>query len=197
MRAPSDGYVSAILCAEGSYLAAGIPAVILTDTENMTLTAEADEIYLSRLSKGQKVSVIFDAFPEKAVEAEIDEVFPYATVSGGAAVLLWETGSTTVEVRIRMLDDVEELIPGLSATATVETCRVKDALLIPSVSLLSDEKGDYVYVFSKGYAVKKYVKRGSVAGEMTQIVDGLECGEEVVASPDDALSPGMRVRHVE
>ena len=195
--APFSGYVSALFFSDGAILPEGAPVLSLTGTGNMTLSADAEEIYLSRLSEGQHVEVIFDAYPERSIKAEVEEILPYATVSGGAAAYFWNRGSTVVELSIRMENPPEGLIPGLSATAYVETERVPDAILVPSSALLADGKGAYVFTEKDARAVKRYVETGIVMDDYTQIVRGLAEGEAVVASPDDALREGMRVGHEE
>lgn len=197
--APCEGYISAVFLTEGVYLTSGIPVmtIIPTGAGEMKLSANAEEIYLSRLCEGQNVRVVFDAYPSMPVRAEVEEILPYATVSGGAAAYLWDQGSTTVELRIRMKDKTDGLIPGLSATAYVEIERIPDALLIPSAAILADDEGEYVFCVKDGRAFRRSVKSGLELDAYTQITDGLGPDDRIVESPNDSLQSGMRIRYAE
>ena len=68
------------------------------------------------------------------------------------------------------------------------------APLLPQSAVLSDEKGNYVYVInSKNEVERRAVKIGSVDDEGVTIVEGISGQEAVVLSAGPFLNPGQKV----
>jgi multidrug efflux pump subunit AcrA (membrane-fusion protein) len=51
---------------------------------------------------------------------------------------------------------------------------------VPGHLILSDTKGDYVFVVENGMAKKRYVKRGKAYANQTEIIEGLQGNETLV-----------------
>ena len=72
-----------------------------------------------------------------------------------------------------------------------------DVPLLPQSAVLSDDKGNYVYVVDKdNRVVRRNVKVGEVDDSGVTIVEGLSGQERVVASAGAFLNPGDKIRPV-
>ena len=71
----------------------------------------------------------------------------------------------------------------------------QEAPVLPESSILSDEKGTYVYVVGKGNKVERHpVKTGAVTPAGIAVVEGLNGQERVVLRAGGFLNPGETVR---
>jgi hypothetical protein len=72
----------------------------------------------------------------------------------------------------------------------------KDALSVPSFATFDDKEGkEYVYVIEDGKAKKLEVKKGARGIERTEIVEGLEEGQEIILSLEaKGLRDGKKVK---
>jgi hypothetical protein len=54
------------------------------------------------------------------------------------------------------------------------------SVIVPSYLILSDSKGDYIYIVDGELAKKRYIKRGRTFNNETEILEGLEGNETLV-----------------
>jgi RND family efflux transporter MFP subunit len=88
------------------------------------------------------------------------------------------------------------LHPGGFASAVINGGTVV-APRLPESAIMSDEKGNYVYVVGKDDKIaRREVKTGTVTDEGTAIVSGLGGNERVVLRAGGFLNPGDKVRPV-
>jgi len=96
------------------------------------------------------------------------------------------------EVRIAIPYD-PAVRPGGFAEAKIEA-GATTAPLLPQSAVLSDEKGNYVYVInSKNEVERRNVRIGSVDAQGVTIAEGLSGQESVVLSAGPFLNPGQKV----
>jgi HlyD family secretion protein len=97
------------------------------------------------------------------------------------------------EVRIAVPYDVQ-LRPGGFAQAVLEVGS-SVAPLLPESAVLSDDRGNYVYIIDANNAVvRRDVHIGEVTDRGVTIADGLNGDERVVESAGAFLNPGQKVR---
>ena len=98
-------------------------------------------------------------------------------------------------VRIALSYD-PALRPGGFASATVAS-GAGTMPGLPQSAILSDEKGNYVYIVDKDNIVRRRdVRLGTVGDDMVAIAAGLERNDRVVASAGAFLNPGQKVAPV-
>ena len=83
--------------------------------------------------------------------------------------------------------------PGGFAEAKIGT-GATTAPLLPQSAVLSDAKGNYVYIINgKNEVERRDVRVGTVTDEGVTIAEGLSGQEAVVASAGPFLNPGQKV----
>jgi membrane fusion protein, multidrug efflux system len=90
----------------------------------------------------------------------------------------------------------QELKPGLFARVMVYTGAPREALLIPITSLLYEGTKTRVFLNENSKARERYLKLGRKYGEMMEIVEGLQAGEQLVIVGQNTLTDGVTVRVV-
>lgn len=100
--------------------------------------------------------------------------------------VLREEGAAALSLR--------ELTSGEFVTVVVEAVDPVQALTVPREAVLSDQRGDFVYVVGADNRVQRQpVRLGQSTPEMAVIAAGLNGGERVVLEGVQRIQPGMEV----
>lgn len=127
--APVDGIVGKRSVREGLLVQAGMPLLSLVPTSEVWIEANFKETQLANIHQGQKVAIELDAYPDLHLKGVVDSFSP---ATGAKFALLPPenaTGNFTkivqrVPVKINITNASllkNELIPGLSVVATIDT----------------------------------------------------------------------------
>jgi HlyD family secretion protein len=193
LRAPFDGIVAEINGELGEFVTpspVGIPtppAVDVVDISCIYVTAPIDEVDAPRIREGMPARVTLDAFRGTTFPAQVRRVAPY--------VLDLEKQARTVEIEAELEKQATvELLPGYSADVEVIVEEHPQALRVPTRALL---EGRNVYVLDpgEGRVHRREIRTGLGNWEYTEVLDGLQQGEQVVTSIDrEGLADGVRAR---
>ena len=176
ITSPIDGVVISRAVEEGQTVAAGF--------ETPTLFTIANDL------TQMQVEFTVDAYPDDTFEGVVEQVRLEATT---------ESSVVTYEVVITAYNPELKLKPGLTANVTIFTLEKDDALAVPTKALRFVPDGELLaalglhaeaaaeaepskrelWVKQGTTLVPRYVTAGSASGELTEIVDGLNDGEEV------------------
>lgn len=191
IRAPFAGDLGIRQVNVGDYVGAGTPIVTLTDLSNLFVNFTLPEQALPRLSIGQKVRVMTDAFPDRTFDAVITTIEPQVTV---------DTRAIKVQATV---ENAERLIrPGMFAHIEVVEPPKADALVVPETAVDYTVYGDSVFVVhakTDGQGKEELtvsrvpVKTGPRHTNIVEILDGLKPGDRVVVSGQLKLSEGAAV----
>ena len=184
ITSPIDGVVISRAVEEGQTVAAGFETptlfTIANDLTQMQVVADVDEADIGQVSDGQRVEFTVDAYPDDTFEGVVEQVRLEATT---------ESSVVTYEVVITAYNPELKLKPGLTANVTIFTLEKDDALadgeLLAALGLRAEAAAEAepgkreLWVKQGTTLVPRYVTAGSASGELTEIVDGLNDGEEV------------------
>lgn len=181
--APLDGIVQQKRASIGEYLAAGAPVVDIVRMNPLRLQAEVPERDAGTVRFGQNVRV---------------------SVAGDAKVYLGQIKrlSPVIAQQNRMLmveADVQNdgtLRPGSFAKAEIVTNDSKMAVTVPSNSIVTFAGIEKVIVVQNGKALEKPITTGRRSGDWTEILAGVNVGDQVIVDPGN-LQSGMAVEVVQ
>ncbi|MET0249785.1 MAG: efflux RND transporter periplasmic adaptor subunit [Sphingobium sp.] len=182
IRAPASGLVLTRAVEPGQIVGSGSDAVFrLAKDGEMEMLALASETDLALLRVGNRATV--------------------TPVGGTAQVMgrIWQV-SPVVDpqtrqgtVRIAIPGD-PAIRPGGFASATIVSGS-GEAPVLPESAVLSDEKGNYVFIVDAQNVVRRReVKVGQVSSAGVAVVEGLTGRERIVASAGAFLTPGQKVK---
>lgn len=192
LRAPFAGVVAEINGELGEYITPsppGIPtpaAIDLIDDSCLYVTAPIDEVDASRLQVGQVARITLDAFPGQSLSGRLTRIAPY--------VLDLEKQARTVDVDVQLEQVPADmaLLVGYSADITLVLAQREQALRLPAEAILDD--GRVWVIDAAGYLQERRVETGIGNWSHTEVVSGVQAGEQVVRNPDQAgLAAGVRV----
>jgi HlyD family secretion protein len=162
-RAPFDGLVTNVPVREGETMVTGIQnaegstLMTLADMSVVTAEVKVDETDIVNIAMNQPADVTVDALPGRIFKGHVTEVGDQALLrTTGIATSQSTTGTEEakdfkVVVTIDASDaNVDELRPGLSATAKITTAHKPNALTIPIQALVQRDPAAEKLLFANG-----------------------------------------------
>lgn len=198
IKAPISGFVDKAKLDNGTYIAAGANALLTTMYEtnpiyvNFTFSenqkiARQNAITSGKLSAPKngkyEVELTLSDGTILARKGEINFVAPFID-------------STTGNITYRALIDNSDhkLLPGQFVHVKVKGMEWKNALYVPQKTLLTGEKGKFVYTIEANNTVTpKPVVAGEWIGENVLIQSGIAAGDKIAADGLPKLKPGAEV----
>lgn len=159
----------------GSQVSSWDPIVAeLPDLTDMVSKVFVNEVDISRVQKGQPVTIRVDAFPEKKYTGTVITV-----ANVGEELRNYDSKVFEVIVQVHETDSI--LRPAMTTSIEIETDKYPSKLYIPLEALYKDSL-DYVFKWDNGKIVKQEVVKGQ-ANSNEVIVDlGLNENEQVYLS---------------
>ncbi len=187
VSSPLSGVVTSVPVKIGDTAARGTLMASVVSTDSLYIEAFIDEADIAKVSKGQRVYVSMDAYPDRIFEGEVYMISPI--VLGG------KQEARTFEVRVKFKEKGITIKPGMSADVEIMVDSVKDKLVVPSQAIIERSGGKFVFVKRGSIARVIPVKTGLYNWNLTEIVSGLKEGDIVATNPDTpGLEDGARVK---
>ncbi|MCT8088167.1 efflux RND transporter periplasmic adaptor subunit [Acinetobacter sp. C_4_1] len=151
---------------------------------NTEIRVPLDERNLPQLDLQQKATVISDAYPDQPFPARINFIAPSIDPQRG-----------TVEVRLAVDPVPDFLRQDMTVSVNVETNRRERALAIPNDALSGIKGNKAVVLLVRDEKIqRRQVTLGLRGLAMSEVVSGLQDGDQVLADAESSLAEGARVR---
>lgn len=187
LRAPFAGIVADISGELGEFATPSppgiptLPALDLIDDSCMFVSAPIDEVDAAKLKLGQSSRITLDAIKGRVFAGKVKRIAPY--------VLEVEKQARTVEVEVEFseMPTSENLLVGYSADVEIVHDVHAKVLRIPTQTLM---EGKRVLLYTNdGKLEERVVVTGLANWENTEVVSGLNEGDQIVSSLD---RPGVK-----
>jgi HlyD family secretion protein len=144
---------------------------------NLEMVAQVAETDIGKVEIGQAVDIISNAYPEKTFHGTVTQIAPEAVVNQNV---------TTFEVHSTINDDNKgRLLSGMNVSAHFSCGTLDDALLVPTVCIVSRHgKSGVLLPSPDGTPTFKHVRVGPTSGTNTVITRGLKEGDLVFLGLD-------------
>lgn len=209
VRAPFKGIVISKEAEEGeSIMPGGMGAasgrgsvVTLADLLHLEVETDVKEDYVSRVKKGQEVSVSVDAVPSRRFGGRVRTIIPMGDRAKGTVKVKVQLN----EAEVRTVNDPETetfmLFPEMAATVhflredrATPVQNSPPKIVAPKAAVETDGKGSFVWKVVNERVERVSVEAGDIQNNRVVIEKGLKGGETVVLDPPADLQQGMRVR---
>lgn len=185
IRAPADAVVTSRLVEVGTTVSVNERLFTIEDHNLLVVRPGIPEIDLGRLERGQAVDLEFDIFPGEVFTGTIRRIFPSADPL---------TRLFTVEVEIDQRQTSQPVRPGYLARVHFTTEPRPGAVVVPPEAIVTRNGETQVFIIKNRETLEmRRVVTGIQRDGWTEILDGLEPGEEVAAGNPEALSDGIQV----
>jgi macrolide-specific efflux system membrane fusion protein len=178
VTAPISGTVNAVNIKNGDDLSrvsgsssnAQAP-MIIGDLGTLKAQVEVNEVDIPNISIGQKTVLTFDALEGFTATGKVEKMDSLGTIDQGVVIYNVTISFDTLDSRVR---------PDMSVSANIIGDVKQNVLLVPSSAVKSDSNGDYVEVLNGQTPERKSVQVGVSNNTDTEIVSGINAGENVV-----------------
>jgi membrane fusion protein, macrolide-specific efflux system len=139
-----------------------------------TVMINIAEVDVSRVQVGQKATLTLDAIANKTFTGKVMGINTSGAISSGVVTY----------PAVIQLDDISnsDILPNMSATASIIS-KVKDnVLLIPSSAVVALGSASTVKVMKNGQVATVDVQTGDSSDSQTEIISGISEGDTVVTS---------------
>ncbi len=179
--APFAGEIGLRNVSVGDYITAGQDLVTLQAIQRLKVDFRIPEIYLSRITPGQKLTIMLDAIPGRTWQAQVAAISPLVDVGGRALVMR------------ALVDNADgTLRPGMFARVNVLLSEA-NVLMVPETALVPRGSGQYVYRVQDGIAHEIEVQVGTRREGMVEVTGGLTAGDQIVTAGLQKIQNGSRV----
>ncbi|MFA5908446.1 MAG: efflux RND transporter periplasmic adaptor subunit [Vicinamibacterales bacterium] len=172
--------------AGGGFTRTGISTIV--DMRSLEIEVDVNESYINRVSAGQPVSAVLDAYPDWQIPAKVIAVVP--TADRQKATVLVRIGFNALDPRI--LPDMGVKVTFLrEADAAAPVAQAMT--LVPKGAVKADNGASYVYLVQQDTVERRAIKTGGTDGDRLEVTAGLKGGDRVVVSPPAELAEGVKI----
>jgi HlyD family secretion protein len=183
---PVDGVISARMVEPGTTVVAGQAVVQLIDPASLWIKARIDQGQSGGIRVGQAAEIVLRSSAPRAYRGEVQRVD-------------WVSDAVTEEriVNIGFAVRPETISVGELVEVTIRTAELAQVRSIPSAAVKRVDRQDGVWHVDAGRVTFRPVKVGITTLEgRSQILDGLDDGDEFVVHSEQALKPDAKVKVV-
>jgi HlyD family secretion protein len=182
IRAPFDGVVTKKYADPGSFVtpnsaggssSSSLSSSILSLTANNQVVANVSESNLAKIRIGQTLKIKTDAYPGRFFTGRVSQIAAQAKV---------EQNVTSFEVKAAITSDDKNLLrSGMNVEVEFEVGEQENALVVPTVAVVREQKGTGVYVLNQeNQPVFIPIKAGVAVNNKTEVKSGLKGNERVL-----------------
>jgi len=141
------------------------------------------EYQIDRIRLGQRGTLELVAFPGRSFAGEVQFIYPSI-----------DAASRTLRVRMQLPNPGLTLRPGMYGNVRLQL-ESRIGLLVPSEAIVDTGEEQYVFIaLGGGHFGPRKVRVGERAGDLTQVLAGVDEGETVVTSANFLLDSESRLR---
>ena len=197
ITAPTDGTVVSVQVEEGQTVNANqtTPTIVnIADLSHVKMKMQIAEGDITKIKVGTPVEYSILSEPTKKFQTTVSSIDPgLTTLSDGSygsssssksSYSSSSSSSSAVYYYAQSIVDNKDGILRIGMTTQNELliANVEDAIIVPSIGIKKDENGTFVYVLKDGKPVKTAVKTGIKDNLDTQIISGINEGDEIITS---------------
>jgi Cu(I)/Ag(I) efflux system membrane fusion protein len=170
--APFDGYVMELGARQGAAVEPGATLFQLANLSSVWMIAEVPEAQAAWVKAGNPAEAQVPALPGERFEGKVDYLYPELTQA-----------TRTLKVRVVFKNPGEHLRPGMFATARLRGSTQESVLTVPTEAVIKTGTRSIVIVADDVTHFRPALVRvGAENGGRSEILEGIQLGQNVVAS---------------
>jgi membrane fusion protein (multidrug efflux system) len=185
IRAPFNGVIGLREVSEGSFVTTSNIIARLQSLSNLKVDFAIPQKYAAQVKIGDELDFKLSG-SDFQYKARIFAIEPKIDPS-----------TRTLKLRAICTANYKGLFPGAFANVELNLKQTDEAILIPTVTIVPELKGQLVYVFKSGIANPRKVEIGLREEKKVQILSGLAEGDTVITSGILQIRPGAKVKITE
>jgi len=186
IKAPISGTIDRISANEGEFVGVGAPLMRIINLARPEIEVELSEKYLTAVSTQDSVTVNIPAL-------SLSQRVPIDFVSN-----FINPENRSFAIKVVLKNPQGAIKPNLLANVTINDYQSDEALVVPSRAIQKDLEGDYLYVAKtvngRLRAIPRRIEKGRSYQNTTEILSGLEPGDQVITTGYGKLSAQQVIR---
>lgn len=177
IRSPISGVIASVSTQKGETVAAGLAAptfVNIINLNRLEVHTYVDETDIGRIETGQRALFTVDTYPGIEFPGEVTAIYPKAVLEDNVVNYI-----VTVEIQ-----DFKghTLRPEMTANVTITLEERNNVLTVPTAAIQRIRGERFVMIPENGKQSQKQVVTGWRDGSYTEILEGLNEGDQVLIS---------------
>ena len=184
IRSPISGVVTDRPLFAGEMAQAGAPLLTVMDTSSLIAKVHVAQAEGQEMKVGSDALLTMDGV-DKPIAGKVSLVSPAL-----------DTGSTTLEVWVKVSNKDGELKAGSPAHVRIAVQTLRNIVSVPNEALVTTKAGDpaVMVVAADGTAKSTPVKTGITDGHDTEILSGIKAGDTVITKGAFGMDDGTKVK---
>lgn len=172
IKAPFAGTIDEIFQRKGEIANPQKPFLQLVNIQQIYIEADVSENHLAKIKKNDQVDINFPAL-DKNIKAKISRI---------SNIIDPANRSFKIKINIRNINNT--IKPNLTSTIKLVDFHKLEAIVVPSIIVKKDFKGDYIYIAmkknNKYIAHKQYIETELAYNNKSLIKSGLNIGDLII-----------------
>ncbi len=172
IKSPINGVIDEIILREGEMASPQMPFARIVNINNIYITADVSEMYLTKIHKGDKVGIEFPVL-NRTIKKRIFRI---------SSVI--DPSSRTFRVRVNLNNEDNLIKPNMMAVLKLLTYSNDSAIVVPSILVKKDFTGEFIFIAEKDgdrwIARKRYLETGIKNNNKTVVTEGLTGEDKII-----------------
>ena len=173
--------------AGGGFTRTGISTIV--DMRSLEVEVDVNESYINRVTAGQPVTAVLDAYPDFAIPAKVIAVVP--TADRQKATVLVRIGFNALDPRI--LPDMGVKVTFLREATEGSAPAARPVALVPKSAVRTEGGASYVFLVKQNTVERRAVQTAGTDGDRLEVTAGLSAGDRVVVAPPAGVAEGTPI----
>ena len=186
-KSAQPGEMISPISAGGGFTRTGIGTIV--DMESLEIQVDVNESFINRVTPGQPVEAMLNAYPDWKIPGEVIAIIPTA-----------DRSKATVKVRVAIKSRDARIVPDMGVRVSfLEPGGARrpagtPGVLVPADAVRVEGKSGVVFVVAADTVQRRAVTLGAESPAGRQLLSGVREGERVVLAPPESLRDGDAVK---
>ncbi|WP_428331435.1 efflux RND transporter periplasmic adaptor subunit [Mucilaginibacter sp.] len=181
ITSPINGSIDQMDLKLGQVAQPGTTGIRIVNADVLKVKADVPESYAGSVNKGNEVKILVPDANDSLV----------TKVTFAAKVIDPTSRSFGVEVKLPVR---KTLRPNMTAIIQIANYSKPNAIVVPVKAIQKSEDGDYVFINKDGIAKRINVKVGTTYGGQSEILSGLNSGDQLVTEGASDIEDGDKIK---
>ena len=173
---PIDGTIIEVSIKNGDDLGSSLnnssePAIIVGNLNTLKAEVPVNEVDITKVAVGQKVSLSLDALENIEFTGEVEKIDSIGTATSGVV-------NYGVTVKFDKLD--ERIKPTMSVSAIISISKKENVLIVPSGAIKNGQRGSFVEILVQDVPERVMITTGDSNDTSTEVTSGISEGQKII-----------------
>lgn len=183
LRSPINGTIDKIFMNAGEMAGAGVPVLRVVNNDQVKINADVPERFVGKIKNGDSVGIKLSVI-DKEISGKVRSVGQVIDVANRTFTLIVDPVGK---------QERDFLKPNMLAVVKAVVYRKKDAVSVPTDLIRFEGVDKFVYAVVDNKAQKIKVETGESFNAYTEILSGLNGGEQLISKGLNSVSDGAAV----